>query len=88
MIWQTQKLTDSDNRQVVKAVKKNPKSTLEEVAQNLVELNIVASQSIIRRTLHSEDIYGRKAVKKPFISEINRKKRYGWCNARKHWENK
>ena len=26
-------------------------------------------------------------MKKPFISEINRKKRYGWCNARKHWEN-
>ena len=64
------KLTDCDNRQVVKAVKKKPKSTLEEMAQNLVELNIVASQLTIRRTLHSEGIYGRKAVKKPFISEI------------------
>ena len=40
------------------------------MAQNLVELNIVASQSTIRRALHSEGIYGRKAVKKPFISEI------------------
>ena len=32
-------------------------------------------------------MHGRKAVKKPLISDVNRKKRLYWCHARKNWSN-
>jgi transposase len=82
------KLSEYDNRQIIRAVKENPKSTLSEITQHLVESNIIASESTIRRYLHSNGIYGRKAVKKPFVSEVNRKKRLFWSHARNDWGDK
>ena len=37
--------------------------------------------------MHAQNIYGRKSVKKPLVSEINEKKRLFWCHARKNWIN-
>jgi transposase len=80
------KLSRRDERQLVKAVKKDPKTTAYKLTKQLEELNIISSERTIRRTLHSKNIYGRKAVKKPLISEVNRKKRLFWCHAKKNWE--
>lgn len=79
------KLSERDDRQIIKIIKKNPKSTINEVIQELDKLNISVSDKTIRNTLHSKNYYGRKAIKKPLISEKNRKKRLGWCNFRKFW---
>ena len=81
------KLSDRDERQLMKAVKKDTKTTAFKLVKSLEELNIIASEKTVRRTLHTKNIYGRKAVKKPLISEINRKKRLFWCHARKNWGN-
>ncbi|CAJ0858633.1 12439_t:CDS:2, partial [Entrophospora sp. SA101] len=51
-----------DERQLTKAVKKNTKTTACKLVKSLEELNIIASEKTIRRTLHSKNVYGRKAV--------------------------
>ena len=81
------KLSTRDERQLVKAVRKVPKTTANQLSKQLEELNIIASEKTVRRTLHTKNIYGRKAVKKPLISAKNRKKRLFWCHARKNWGN-
>jgi len=54
---------------------KSLKLTANEINKELSELKIKASQRTVRRMLHAQNIYGRKSVKKPLVSEINRKKR-------------
>nr|CAG8609844.1 11163_t:CDS:2 [Entrophospora candida] len=56
--------------------KKSPKTTAYQLSKQLEELNIIASEKAVRQTLHTKNTYGRKAVRKPLISEKNRKKRY------------
>jgi transposase len=80
------KLTKRDNRQITKIVKKTPKITVKEITQELKELNISVCDSTVRHILHSNNYYGRVAIKKPLVSEKNRKKRFGWCNFRKFWK--
>jgi transposase len=81
------KLSSRDERQLVKAVRKDPRTTAYKLTKQLEELNIITSEKTVRRTLHSKNIYGRKAVKKPLISEVNRKKRLFWCHAKKLFQN-
>jgi transposase len=71
------KLTERNNRQIIKIVKKTPKITVKEITQELKELNISACESTIRHVLHFNNYYGRIAIKKPLVSEKNRKKRFG-----------
>ncbi|CAJ0836974.1 9468_t:CDS:1, partial [Entrophospora sp. SA101] len=35
--------------------------------------------------LHGEGYYSRAALRKPFVSEVNQKKRFSWCRERKNW---
>ena len=79
------KLSDRDERQLMRVVKKNTKTTACKLVESLEKINIIASEKTIRRTLHSKNVYGRKAVKKPLISDVNRKKRLYWCHSRKNW---
>ena len=79
-------LTDRDNRQLVKTVKTNRNLTLIEITEKFNEtLNFSVSSRTIQRVLHEEGYSGHAAKKKPFISEQNKKKRFGWCNVRKNW---
>ncbi|CAH1770057.1 13781_t:CDS:1, partial [Entrophospora sp. SA101] len=43
--------------QLVKAVRKDPKTTAYKLTKQLEELNIIASESTIRQTLHAKNIY-------------------------------
>ena len=70
-----------DERQLTKSVRK---TTAHKLTKQLEGLNIIEGEKTIWRTLHSKNIYGRKAVKKPLISNVNRKKRLFWCHARKN----
>src|SRR6185436_18205547 len=79
-------LSERDNRQLIKITKNNRNKTLEEITEDFNEIiNKPVSSRTIQRTLHQEGYSGHAAKKKPFISEINRKKRYGWCRMRKNW---
>src|SRR5688572_5054057 len=60
--------------------------SLEEITENFnTAMNISVSSRTIQRTLHNKGYSGHAAKKKPFISEKNQKKRYGWCRVRKNW---
>jgi len=79
-------LTDWDKRQLVKIVKTNRNLTLVEITENFnTSLSFSVSSRTVQRVLHEEGYSGHAAKKKPFISEQNRKKRFGWCNMRKNW---
>lgn len=69
-------LTVRQRRQVVKQALKNPSKSAQNLADDLASCSgkHVALQTI-RNVLHNEGIRGRRPVKKPFISEVNRKKR-------------
>ena len=81
-------LDERDKREIVNIVKKKRKITVEEVKE---EFNTAKPLEVSTRTvqwvLHSKGYYGRVAKKKPFISEANRKKRFGWANMRIKWTN-
>ena len=79
-------LTDRDKRQLIKIMKDNRNLTLVEITEKFNEtLNFSFSTRTIQRVLHEEGYSGHAAKKKPFISEKNRKKRFGWCNMKKNW---
>ena len=80
-------LTDRDRRQLIKIIKANRDLTLVEITEKFNEtLNFSISSRTVQRVLHEEGYSGHAAKKKPFISEQNRKKRFGWCNMKKNWE--
>ncbi|CAH1765466.1 10944_t:CDS:1, partial [Entrophospora sp. SA101] len=64
-------LADLKNYQLVMkdSSKKSPKTTAYQLSKQLEELNIIASEKAVRQTLHTKNTYGRRAVKKPLISE-------------------
>jgi transposase len=79
-------LSDQDRRQLVRLTKGNRQATLEQLTEEFNKsLTVSASVQTIRRALHIQGYYGRTAKKKPFVSEINRKKRRFWCLARRNW---
>lgn len=79
-------LSKRSERHLINIVKDNRNESLEEITEMFnTAMNISVSSRTIQRTLHNEGYSGHAAKKKPFISEKNRKKRYGWCRMRKNW---
>jgi len=79
-------LKDIDERHFIRTTKANNHDSLEQITQKFNELDLVhISTSTARRVLHKNDYYGRVAKRKPFVSEVNRKKRLRWCKERKFW---
>jgi len=79
-------LSEYEKKNLIKVAKENRFNTLEELTETFnTTLNISVSNRTIQRTLHKEGYSGHAAKKKPFISEANRKKRYGWCRVHKNW---
>ena len=70
------KLTDQDEDNIIKKIKKNRQTTAQEIADYL---NLQVSISTIKRALHRKGYYGRVAAKKPFITAENAMKRLEWC---------
>lgn len=81
-------LTERDKRHLVKIIKANRNLTLTEITEKFNKtLNFSISERTVQRVLHDEGYSGHAAKKKPFISEQNRKKRFGWCRMKKNWIN-
>lgn len=79
-------LSEYDKRHLINITKENRFNTLEELTENFnTAMSISVSSRTLQRALHKEGYSGHAAKKKPFISEDNRKKRYGWCRLYKHW---
>jgi transposase len=71
-------LNDQDKRHLVKIIKANRNLTLTEITEKFnTTLKFSVSDRTVQRVLHEEGYSGHAAKKKPFISEQNRKKRFG-----------
>ena len=64
-----------DDRNIVRAVKKDPKTTVSDISNNLQRAGVKVSQSTVRRRLHEQKYRGYTRRCKPLISKKNRKAR-------------
>lgn len=77
------KTTAQQDRRIMREVRKDRKVTGEEIRASL-GLN-VSDKTIRRRISESGEFKSYWATKKPFINEVNRKKRVDWCRLHQHW---
>jgi transposase len=75
-----------DKRSLVRLVKAKRRTSLKEITVNY-NANATKPVSVrtMQRNLHSLGFYGRAGVRKPFVSEQNRKRRIKWCKERLNW---
>jgi len=64
-----------DDRNIVRAVKKDPKTTVSDISNNLQRAGVKVSLSTVRRRLHEQKYNGYTRRCKPLISKKNRKAR-------------
>uniref|UniRef100_A0A0E9XQ99 Transposase Tc1-like domain-containing protein n=1 Tax=Anguilla anguilla TaxID=7936 RepID=A0A0E9XQ99_ANGAN len=69
------KTTAVDDRNIVKAVKKNLKTSVSDITNNLHRTGVKVSQSTVRRRLREQQYRGYTTRCKPLISSKNRKTR-------------
>ncbi len=63
-----------DDRNIVTAVKKDPKTTVSDISNNLQRARVKVSQSTVRRRLHEQKYRGYTRRCKPLISKKNRRR--------------
>lgn len=78
------KTSDSADRLIVLQVKRNRFTTAEEIRE-ATGLENVSNKTIRRRIFECSEFASYWAVRKPFISENNRKKRVQWCLEHRDW---
>ena len=82
-----QKLSDRDERQLIRVTKKDRSATLDQITEEFNKnLTISASKRTVQRTLHYYGFYSRVAKRKPLVSEKNKKDRVLWCKNVKDWK--
>ena len=78
------KTTERQDRMIVKAIKLNHDITSEELIEELV-INQISERTVRRRIGELSEYKSYWKVKKPFISEKNRKIRVEWARERVNW---
>lgn len=87
------KVTPSDEKFILRVIRKNPKLTAVELAKMLFEFsNTNVNPITIRRVLRKNNIFSSIARKKPLVTEINRVKRLKFAMSHKNkslefWKN-
>ena len=76
------KLGERDVRRLIQTIKKDRKATIQDIHE---KLSIDASKRTIQRKLLSLGIRSRSAIRKPFISNVNARKRLMWCRSYQSW---
>ncbi len=76
----SRKTSAIDDRNIVTAVKKDPKTTVSDISNNLQRAGVKVSQSTVRRRLHEQKYRGYTRRCKPLISKKNRRR------ASKFWD--
>ena len=84
------KTTAVDDRNIVRAVKKNPKTSVSDITNNLHRAGVKVSQSTVQRRLREQQYRGYTTRCKPLISSKNRKVRLQFAKkyrneAQKFW---
>ncbi len=69
----SRKTSAVDDRNIVTAVKKDPKTTVSDISNNLQRAGVKVSQSTVRRRLHEQKYRGYTRRCKPLISKKNRR---------------
>lgn len=70
------KLSQRDERDILRIIKQNPKTNASKISQGIKELkNIAVTPQTVRNVLHRHDLRSRVSRRKPLISEKNRKLR-------------
>jgi len=79
-------LSDRDKRGLTKIIKEERSQTLLQITEKFNETNDLSlSSSTVRKYLHELGYFGRAGVRKPLVSEKNRKDRLAWCRSRRNW---
>jgi len=78
------KLTSTSQRHIVIKSKMHPKMTANDLRSDC-NLRRKVSVDTVKRVLRRANLFGRIAVKKPFISKVNKKKRRMWCLEMRGW---
>lgn len=69
-------LTPGDERQIVRTLRKNPRTSIPKLAVEVADnIKRPVSADTIRRAAHRHNLHGRVARKKPLLSKANIKKR-------------
>ena len=82
------KFDDRSLRHLEREVTKNATARSATLSKITEDLQIEASLRTVRRELAKLNIHSRIASPKPFVSEVNRKKRLEWCIERQDWSEK
>ena len=77
-------LNNRTERLIIIKSKCHPRATARTLMQD-INLNGVVSVDTVKRVLRRGELFGRIAVKKPFLSKKNKKKRFRWCKERISW---
>ncbi len=70
----SRKTSAVDDRNIVTAVKKDPKTTVSDMSNNLQRAGVKVSQSTVRRRLHEQKYRSYTRRCKPLISKKNRRR--------------
>lgn len=75
-------LSAADERAFVRNLQRNPKTSLPKLAKEVADtIGKPVSTSTLRRVAHKNNLRGRVARKKPFISKVNMQKRLEFAKA-------
>jgi transposase len=76
------KLTERDARELVRTVREDPRASLRDITNSMATK---VSVDTVRRALVHEGFASRIAVKKPFISDVNKAKRLAFALEHRNW---
>lgn len=78
------KLTKRKERNVIMASRRNRFLTAKQLRKDC-EISEIVSVDTVKRILRRDGLFGRIAVKKPFLSKKNKLKRLAWCKEKSKW---
>src|SRR6266498_3245621 len=82
-----QTITERDGRHLEKLLKENRRTNIHELTDNFVaSTSTNVNTRTVKRYLHDQGFYERVGVKKPLVTEPNRKKRLLWAQEHENWE--
>jgi hypothetical protein len=83
-VGRPRKLSAASQRYLVLTSKKNSKLTAKKL-QVECQMQQTVSIDTVKRVLRRANLFGRIAVRKPYLSKINKQRRKTWCQERLSW---
>ncbi|GFX91184.1 transposable element Tcb1 transposase [Trichonephila clavipes] len=81
-----EKLSERDRQVIKRIVTSKKQTTAAKVTAELYQhLDSPVSIITVRRHLHKQNIYGKAAITKPLVTDVNAKYHLQWCHTHKTW---